>query len=109
MAFVLGLPANEIVLPILIMSYMATGSMNGLDSVEALHRLFVVEHGWTWLTAVCMMLFSLLHFPCGTTLWTIWRESGSIKWTALAALIPLAVACAVCLAVAQAARLLGWV
>jgi ferrous iron transport protein B len=109
MAFVLGLPANEIVLPILIMSYMATGSMNGLDSVEALHRLFVVEHGWTWLTAVCMMMFSLLHFPCGTTLWTIWRESGSIKWTALAALIPLAVACAVCLAVAQAARLLGWV
>jgi ferrous iron transport protein B len=109
MAFVLGLPANEIVLPILIMSYMATGSMTELDSIEALHRLFVVEHGWTWLTAVCMMLFSLLHYPCGTTLWTIWKESCSVKWTALAALIPLCVAVTVCFVAAQSARLLGWV
>ncbi|MCL6479075.1 MAG: ferrous iron transporter B [Peptococcaceae bacterium] len=109
MAFILGLPANEIVLPILIMSYMATGSMLELDSLEALHHLFVAEHGWTWLTAVCMMLFSLLHYPCGTTLWTILKESGSFKWTALAAFIPLGIACAVCLAVAQSARLLGLV
>lgn len=109
MAFLLGLPANEIVLPILIMSYTATGSILELDSLEALHQLFVVEHGWTWLTAVCMMLFSLLHYPCGTTLWTILKESGSCKWTALSALIPLGVACAVCFTVARSARLLGWV
>jgi ferrous iron transport protein B len=109
MAFILGLPANEIVLPILIMSYMATGSMLELDSIEALQRLFVTEHGWTWLTAVCMMLFSLLHYPCSTTLWTMWKESGSIKWTLLAALLPLVIACMVCFTVAQAARILGWV
>ncbi len=109
MAFVLGLPANEIVLPILIMSYLATGSMTELDSIEDLYHLFVVQHGWTWLTAVCMMLFSLLHFPCGTTLWTIRKESGSLKWTLLAALMPLGIACAVCFLVAQAVRALGWV
>ncbi|TEB08830.1 nucleoside recognition domain-containing protein [Pelotomaculum propionicicum] len=109
MAFILGLPANEIVLPILIMSYLATGSMVELDSIEALHQLFVVEHGWTWLTVLCVMLFSLLHYPCGTTLWTIWRESGSVKWTAFAAFIPLGVACAVCFVIALAARQAGWV
>lgn len=109
MAFILGLPANEIVLPILIMGYLATGSMVELDSIEALRKLFVVEHGWTWLTVLCMMLFSLLHYPCGTTLWTIWRESGCVKWTALAAFIPLGVACVVCFIIALAARLAGWV
>lgn len=109
MAFVLGLPANEIVLPILIMSYLATGSMIELESIEDLYNLFVVQHGWTWLTAVCMMLFSLLHYPCGTTLWTIRKECGSTKWTVLAALIPLGIACFVCFVVAQSARLLGWV
>ncbi|WP_072911140.1 nucleoside recognition domain-containing protein [Desulforamulus aeronauticus] len=109
MAFILGLPANEIVLPILIMSYLATGSMTELDSIEDLYNLFVVQHGWTWLTAVCMMLFSLLHFPCGTTLWTIRKESGSLKWTLLAALMPLGIACAICFLVAQSVRALGWV
>lgn len=108
-AFILGLPANEIVLPILIMSYLATGTMIELNSIQALQQLFVVEHGWTWLTAVCMMLFSLLHYPCSTTLWTIWRESASIKWTVLAAIIPLSIACVVCFIVAQSARLLGLV
>ncbi|MEG6523270.1 nucleoside recognition domain-containing protein [Desulfotomaculum sp. 1211_IL3151] len=108
-AFILGLPANEIVLPILIMSYLASGTMLELNSIQALQQLFVVEHGWTWLTAVCMMLFSLLHFPCSTTLWTIWRESASIKWTILAAILPLSIACAVCFIVAQSARLLGLV
>lgn len=106
MAFVLGLPANEIVLPILIMSYTASSTMIEINSLTALHHLFVVEHGWTWLTALCMMLFSLLHYPCSTTLWTILRESGSWKWTVLAALIPLCVACIVCFAVAQTARLI---
>lgn len=108
MAFLLGLPANEIVLPILIMSYMATGSLLELNNLEALRGLFV-NHGWTWLTAVCMMLFSLLHYPCGTTLWTILNESSNLKWTALAAFIPLAIAVAVCFMVAQSARLLGLV
>ena len=107
MAFILGLPANEIVLPILIMSYLSSGSMIELANLKDLQRLFVVEHGWTWLTAVCMMLFSLLHFPCSTTLWTIWRESRSKKWTFLAAVIPLSIACLVCFIVAQTAKIMG--
>lgn len=109
MAFILGLPANEIVLPILIMSYLATGSMTELEGIEDLYNIFVVQHGWTWLTAVCMMLFSLLHYPCATTLWTIRKESGSIKWTLMAVLIPLVLASSVCFLVAQSVRALGWV
>ncbi|AQS60596.1 iron transporter FeoB [Desulforamulus ferrireducens] len=106
MAFILGLPANEIVLPILIMSYLSSGSLVELASLQDLQQLFL-EQGWTWLTALCMMLFSLLHFPCSTTLWTIWRESRSAKWTVLAALIPLSIACGVCFIVAQTARMIG--
>jgi len=109
MAFLLGLPANEIVLPILIMSYTATGSIIELNSIEALYQLFVMEHGWTWLTSVCIMLFSLLHYPCGTTIWTIFKESGSSKWTVLSVLIPLVISSFVCFLVAQSARLLGLV
>lgn len=109
MAFILGLPANEIVLPILIMSYMSTGTLIELDSIEALHKLFVVEHNWTWLTAVCVMLFSLLHYPCSTTLWTMWRESGSIRWTIMGATIPLLIACIVCFVIAQSVRFFGLV
>lgn len=109
MAFVLGLPANEIVLPILIMSYVSGGSLVELDGLEALRTLLVEGHGWTWLTALCAMLFSLLHFPCGTTLFTIRRETKSIKWTVLAAIIPLTIACIVCFVVAQTVRAAGLV
>lgn len=109
MAFILGLPANEIVLPILIMSYISAGSMLSLDSLDALKTLLVEEHGWTWLTALCTMLFSLLHFPCGTTLYTIRQETKSARWTVLAAAIPFAVACLVCFAVAQSVRAAGLV
>lgn len=66
MAFILGFPANEIVVPIIIMSYMATGSMVELDNLSEL-RTLLVSNGWTWLTAICTMLFSLMHWPCGTT------------------------------------------
>ena len=65
LAFLLGLPANELVIPILIMSYLSEGVMLELDSLEALRSL-LVANGWTWLTALNMILFSLLHFPCGT-------------------------------------------
>ncbi|MGS0765485.1 nucleoside recognition domain-containing protein [Syntrophomonas curvata] len=88
-AFLLGLPANEIVLPIIIMGYMSVGSMLELDSIGAL-RTLLLDHGWTWLTALCVMLFSLLHFPCGTTLYTIFKETHSARWTVIAALLPLA-------------------
>lgn len=108
MAFILGLPANEIVIPIIIMSYMSTGAMLELDSLDALREL-LVNNGWTWLTAVCTMLFSLNHFPCGTTLLTIRKETQSIKWTAVSFLVPTITGIVLCFIVAQAARLLGLV
>ncbi len=106
MAFVLGFPANEIVLPIIIMSYMSAGSIIELGSLNQL-RALLIEHGWTWLTAVCVMLFSLMHWPCGTTCWTIGKETQSVKWTAISILVPTLTGIAVCLMVAGAARLLG--
>lgn len=109
MAFLLGLPANEIVLPIMIMGYLSGGAMMELDSMEALRELLVVQHGWTWLTAVSVMLFSLLHYPCGTTIYTIYKETKSVKWTVISAIMPLAIAIGVCFVVAQAVRGLGLV
>ena len=81
-AFLLGLPANEIVLPILIMGYLSAGNILELDSLNALGKL-LLDHGWTWITALCVMLFSLLHFPCGTTIYTIFKETKSMRWTLL--------------------------
>jgi len=92
LAFILGLPANEIVLPIMIMCYVSAGTMLELDSLQALQAL-LVDNGWTRLTALSVMLFSLLHYPCGTTLLTIHKETNSLKWTVLAALIPLDSGC----------------
>jgi ferrous iron transport protein B len=108
LAFILGFPANEIVIPIIIMSYMATGQMIELDSLKALKEL-LVTHGWTWLTGVCTMLFSLNHFPCGTTMMTIYKETKSMKWSLLAFIIPTITGILLCFVVAQAARLLGLV
>jgi len=107
MAFILGLPANEIVLPILLMAYLATGSMIEFDSIEALRKI-LLDHGWTYLTALNTMLFSLLHWPCGTTLFTIRKETGSLKWTALGALIPTVIAIVVCFITTIIFRILGW-
>ena len=104
LAFLLGLPANEIVLPILIMSYLAQGAMLELESSAALKDL-LISNGWTWLTALNMSLFSLLHFPCATTLLTIGKETRSGKWTLLAAAIPTGVAITVCFLVTQIAHL----
>ncbi len=95
-AFILGFPANEIVIPIIIMAYMAQGSILELDSLVEMRNLFV-QNGWTWITAVSTMLFSLNHWPCSTTLLTIKKETGSWKWTAIAAAIPTAVGVAVCI------------
>jgi len=108
MAFILGLPANEIVLPILLMAYLSTGAMVEADGLEGLKQI-LQEHGWTWLTALNMMLFSLLHYPCGTTLLTVFRETKSVKWTAMAFLLPTAIAVAVTFCTAQLARGLGLV
>ncbi|NLK71723.1 MAG: ferrous iron transport protein B [Clostridiales bacterium] len=108
MAFILGFPANEIVVPIIIMSYMSSGSMMELDSLNQLREL-LISNGWTWLTAVCVMLFSLMHWPCGTTCWTIKKETQSWKWTLASILIPAATGIIICFLVANGAIMLGMV
>ena len=106
MAFILGFPANEIVIPIILMAYLSQGSLLELGSLTAL-RALLVENGWTWMTAVNVMLFSLAHWPCSTTLLTIRKETGSWKWTALAALLPTAVGMGLCILFTAAVRLAG--
>jgi ferrous iron transport protein B len=91
MAFIIGLPANEIVLPVLLMGYLSTGSLIDVEGISDLKQIFL-NHDWTWLTALNMMLFSLLHYPCGTTLLNIYKETKSHKWTFLAFLIPTLIA-----------------
>ncbi len=106
MAFILGFPANEIVIPIILMCYMSTGSLVDIGNLSALKEL-LVDNGWTWLTAVCTMLFSLMHWPCSTTCLTIHKETGSWKWTAVSVLLPTAAGLLLCALVAGAARLFG--
>ncbi|MCI0767113.1 nucleoside recognition domain-containing protein [Bacillus sp. TL12] len=107
-AFILGLPANEIVVPILLMSYLSTGALTEIDDLNQIKNLFL-EHGWTWLTALNTMLFSLLHFPCGTTLVNIYKETKSPKWTFLAFAIPTVIAIVVTFLTAQLVHWLGLV
>ncbi len=95
MAFILGLPANEIVLPILMMAYLSTSSMTEYESLESF-GLLLQANGWTVLTCVNVMLFSLLHWPCSTTLLTIKNETGSWKWTAIGFFLPTVIAIVVC-------------
>lgn len=108
MAFILGLPANEIVVPIIIMSYLATGNIVEMGNLMELKSL-LVDNGWTWLTAICTMLFSLMHWPCSTTCMTIKKETGSLKWTAVSFLVPAIFGIVICFIVASATRILGLV
>ena len=94
MAFLLALPANEIVLPVMVMAYMANGSLASMDN-RALQGV-LTANGWTAVTAVCVILFSLLHFPCATTLMTVKKETGSLKWTVFAAVLPTVFGLAAC-------------
>ncbi|OFD84606.1 nucleoside recognition domain-containing protein [Bacillus mycoides] len=107
-AFILGLPANEIVIPILLMSYLSTGALTEIDDFNQIKNLFL-EHGWTWLTALNTMLFSLLHFPCGTTLVNIYKETKSAKWTFLSFAIPTVIAIVVTFFSTQLVHWLGLV
>lgn len=104
MAFILGFPANEIVIPIIIMAYTAEGSLLEMENLYQMKELFVAN-GWTWVTALCVMLFSLMHWPCSTTLMTVKKETGSLKWTFLAAAIPTVVGILICMAVNALAKI----
>ena len=94
MAFLLGFPANEIVIPIMIMGYMSLGYITDSSSLE-LKNLFI-SNGWDIKTAICVMMFSLFHFPCMTTLLTIKKETGSFKWAFLSFLIPVFIGVLIC-------------
>ena len=95
LAFLLGLPANEIVVPIMIMAYLSQGSLAEISEMSILKQL-LVQNGWTWTTAVSVMLFTLVHWPCATTCLTIRKETGSLKWTFLSFMIPTILGCAIC-------------
>lgn len=104
MAFILGLPANEIVLPILIMGYLSNGVMTDFTSLDMLKNV-LVNNGWTYLTLLNTMLFSLLHFPCATTILTIKKETGSRKWAWFSFIMPTIVAIIVCFLTATIYRI----
>jgi ferrous iron transport protein B len=92
LAYIIAIPANEIVVPTMLMVYMGTGQMTDVSSFDELKVLLVDKHGWTLLTAVNLMLFSLLHNPCATTILTIYKETLSKKWATIGALLPLSLA-----------------
>lgn len=109
LAYIIAIPANEIVVPTMMMVYMGVGMMTDIPSYSQLHTLLVDGHGWTMLTAVNLMLFSLLHNPCATTIMTIYKETKSAKWATLSVVITLGTAFLVTFLTATIARLLGWV
>ena len=104
MAFILGFPANEIIIPIIIMGYMATGHIIELENLNEL-KLLLVNNNWTWITAISTMLFSLMHWPCSTTCLTIKKETKSIKWTIISFIVPTLCGIVLCSLFANIARL----
>lgn len=96
MAFILGLPANEIVIPIMVMGYLSKSTLFEFESLDQFKNL-LLNNGWTWLTAVNMILFTIYHWPCSTTLLTIYKETKSSKWTWISFLVPTLMGVAVCM------------
>ena len=103
--YIMGFPANAIVIPIAIMAYLSQGTILSLENAE-MYRLFAAN-GWTWLTALCTLIFSLMHWPCSTTCLTIRKESGSWKWTLAAMAIPTVCGMTVCFLITLTAKLCG--
>ena len=100
LAFLLGFPANETVIPLIMMGYLCTGTLQECASLQEL-GILLSANGWTPLTAVCVILFSLMHWPCSTTVWTIYKETGSLRWTAVGILLPTLCGCLSCALVAH--------
>jgi ferrous iron transport protein B len=111
LAYIVAIPANEIVIPTVLMLTVMMAGVTGVGEQGAgvmfeadstgVTRSILTAGGWTLLTAVNLMLFSLIHNPCSTTIYTIWKETRSVKWTALSALLPLGMGIAVCFIIAQ--------
>jgi ferrous iron transport protein B len=107
LAYIIAIPANEIVVPTILMAYTNAGMMLQVDNLPQLQQLLVGQQGWTLLTAISLMLFSLLHNPCSTTIWTIYQETKSLKWAAVSAAMPLSIAFGLLFVLNQGVRLLG--
>lgn len=103
-AFILGMPANEIVVPIMLMTYLSQGSLIEMDNLVEMKTL-LVDNGWTMLTALNMILFSLMHWPCTTTSLTIYKETKSVRWTALSVIIPTLCGIIICFLTTQIANI----
>lgn len=95
LAFILGLPANEIVLPIILMIYSGGSVLSDIANLDTI-RALLVSNGWTYLTSINVILFSLFHWPCATTLLTVKKETGSIKWSVAAAALPTVLGVIIC-------------
>ena len=106
-AFILGFPANEIVIPIILMSYSALGTLPEIESASDI-LLILTENGWTDLTAICFILFSLMHWPCSTTVITIKKETGSLKYTLLACALPTAMGIIACMIINGISKIFGF-
>ena len=104
-AFILGIPANEIVLPIILMSYLRGNALVNLEDTFSIGQI-LIQNGWTLLTAINVMIFTVLHFPCATTLLTIKKETGSWKWSFLSFLIPTVCGIVLCMATTFAYNLI---
>lgn len=102
-AFLLGIPANEIVIPLSVMAYMQLGSLSEIAPAQ-MYELFSAN-GWTPVTAICVIVFALIHFPCSTSLLTVKKEAGGWKWAALAFVIPTVCGVIICAAIANVARI----
>ncbi len=96
MAFMLGFPANEIVIPLMIMGYMGTSSLMEYSNLLELKNL-LIDNGWTITTAICTLIFMLFHFPCSTTILTIKKETNSYLWTIIAFVLPTITGLLICL------------
>ena len=103
-AFLLGIPANEIVIPILLMYYSQSGMLVESSGIVELGEI-LRNNGWTIITSLCAILFSLNHFPCATTLWTIAKETKSVKWTTVSFLLPTLVGVVICVLINMIANL----
>ena len=106
LAFILGFPANEIVIPIMLMIYMGQSTLTEAGDTAMLADI-LGRNGWTWVTALCVMVFMLCHFPCSTSCLTIKKETGSWKWTAAAMVIPTVTGLLLCGIISWTARIFG--
>ena len=98
MSFILGFPANEIVIPVMLMIYLSNNTMLDINNMNEIKNILITNN-WTIKTAICMLIFIVFHFPCSTTILTIKKETSSIKWTLLSFFIPLLIGVILCLIV----------